>query len=176
MDFLDIMHSYFRGEKLEAAVFIVPVGLLFLGVAAGAWRSEHGGFLWGAAVPAALFGVALMGTGIVVAARTSGQVAGIERAYRQDAAKMVRQELPRMRRVMVLFSRTLPAFGVLALLGLGLRFGLRSDWAVALGAILLAAGGIGMVIDGFAERRAVPYVAALEALAQEHGVPVDTAP
>jgi hypothetical protein len=36
MDFLEIMQTYFRGEKLEAALFFAPAGLALaaLGIAA----------------------------------------------------------------------------------------------------------------------------------------------
>lgn len=169
MTFLDAMHVYFRGEKLEAALFILPVGLLFLGMAYGAWRSEHGGFQWAVVVPSVLLGLVLVGVGASVAARTPGQVAGVEAAFAAGPEAAVAAELPRMRQVMVLFSRTVPTFGALALIGLGLRFGVKADWAAGLGAVLVAAGGAGLLIDGFAERRAEGYVAALEALAAESG-------
>ena len=68
MDFLNVMQTYFRGEKIEAALFIAPVGLLLVGIAIGAWRSESGALMWGAVVPAAIFGLMLAGTGIGIAA------------------------------------------------------------------------------------------------------------
>ena len=43
------------------------------------------------------------------------------------------------------------------------------------GLVLVAVGGVVLVVDCFAERRAHPYVAALEALAVQHGVPVNAA-
>lgn len=164
MSFSEIMHAYFRGEKLEAACFILPVGLLFLGLAYGAWRSETGGFMWGVIVPSVVVGLLLVGVGASVAGRTNGQVSALEKAYEADPQAMVREELPRMRKVEDLFRTTLPIFGVVTVLGLGLRFGVRVDWAVGLGAVLIAAGGAGLLIDGFASRRSTPYVAALEAL------------
>ncbi len=169
MDFLPIMHAYFAGEKLEAALFIAPVGLLFLALAFGAWRSESGGFMWGTVIPAALIGLILLGTGIGVATRTAGQVETIERSYAEDPSGLAQVELPRMHQVMQLFSRTLPTFAVLVVLGLLLRYGVRSGWAAGLGAVLVAGGGVGMLIDGFAERRALPYIAALEALTGSSG-------
>ena len=169
MDFLDVLHTYFRGERLEAAFFIAPAGLAFLALAYAAWRTETGGFLWGALVPSVIFGLVLAGTGVGVAARTSGQVAELEAAYAEAPAQMVAQELPRMRQVQVLFSRTLPTFAVLAVLGLLLHLGVRTEWAHSLGAVLVAGGGVGLLIDGFASRRAEPYVVALEALAKRTG-------
>ena len=79
MDFPTEMHSYFRGEKLEALIFILPAGL--------------------------------------------------------------------------------------AVIGLALPFAVPFEWALAAGPVLVVAGGIGMLIDGFAERRTRPYMAALEDVA-----------
>jgi lipoprotein signal peptidase len=57
---------------------------------------------------------------------------------------------------------------VLLLVGLGLRFGLKADWAHGVGPALILIGAMGFLIDGFAERRARPYTNALEVLAAEH--------
>ena len=57
------------------------------------------------------------------------------------------------------------------MLGAGLRFGLHADWAQGLGIGLLFFGASGLIIDGFAERRAKVYTEALESLAKERGVP-----
>lgn len=168
MGLLTIMQTYFNGERIEAALFIAPAGLLLIAVAISAWRSESGSFMWGAVVPAALFGLLLAGTGIGIAGRTGGQLAGLESGFTADVVAMLQAELPRMKSVMLNFSRTQPAFGVIALVGLVLRFGIRSDWAMSAGSVLVTVGGIVLLIDGFAERRAHPYVSALEALAVEH--------
>ena len=44
MPFLDVMHAYFRGERIEALYFIVPIGLAMVGFAAVTLRAERGGF------------------------------------------------------------------------------------------------------------------------------------
>ena len=44
MPFLEIMHAYFRGERIEALYFIVPIGVLMLAFAAVTLRAERGGF------------------------------------------------------------------------------------------------------------------------------------
>ena len=173
MDFLTIMQTYFRGEKLEAALFIAPAGLLLVAIAIGAWRSESGALMWGAVVPAAIFGLMLAGTGIGIAGRTASQVAALEAGFAADVVTMIQAELPRMQKVMVNFSLTQPIFGGVALLGLVMRFGIRSDWAFSSGSVLVAVGGAVLLIDCFAERRAHPYVAALEALAVENDVSVE---
>jgi len=52
------------------------------------------------------------------------------------------------------------AFGVGGLL---LRFALKAEFARGIGASLLVFAGLGLLIDGFAERRAMQYTQALEA-------------
>lgn len=78
MAFLDIMQTYFRGEKLEALLFIIPVGLFLVMLGIAAIKAEKGSFAWGVAVPAILFGLVLIGTGVGIGMRTSGQVAALE--------------------------------------------------------------------------------------------------
>lgn len=169
MDFLDVMHSYFRGERIEAFFYILPAGLLMLGLAATALKVDRGGFGWGMAVPLCLFGLVAIGTGAVVGARTPAQVDAIERAYEADPAGMVADELPRMEKVNANWPRLVATWAVLTLIGLALRFGLQADWAHGLGPALVLIGAAGFLIDGFAERRARPYTAALESIAAQAG-------
>jgi hypothetical protein len=56
MPFLDVMHAYFRGERIESLHFIVPIGIAMVAFAAVTLRAERGGFAWGLAVPLVLFG------------------------------------------------------------------------------------------------------------------------
>lgn len=164
------MHGYFRGERIEALYFIVPAGLLLLLMAVVALRAERGGFAWGLAIPLFLFGLVSVITGASVGLRTASQVVGIEAGYAEDPGAMVAQELPRMRKVNENWPVYITVWTVLVVAGLGLRFGLSADWAHGVGPALVLVGAIGFLIDGFAERRARPYTAALEALAAEHGV------
>jgi hypothetical protein len=165
MDFVDSMHAYFRGEKLEALWFILPIGLLLIAFAGVALRVERPAFAWGLAVPFVLFGLVAIATGATVAARTSSQVANLEQQRAADAPRMVREELSRMRRVNDRFAQYVLGYVALTVLGLALRFGLRGDWAHGAGPALLLIAALGFLIDGFAERRARPYTVALERLA-----------
>ena len=169
MEFLEIMHTYFRGEKLEAALFIAPAGLALAALGIAALRAETGAFAWTVAIPCFVFALVLVVVGTVVATRTAGQVAALQTAYETDVAAMVRDELPRMQIVMRNFGWTLVAFGVMATAGLVLRFAIPGEWARGLGSVLVLLGGMGLMIDGFAERRGRPYVAALESAAKEDG-------
>lgn len=170
MDFLDVMQVYFRGEKLEAAWFILPLGLALVGLGAVALKVETGGFAWGIAVPSAIFGLVLISIGAGIALRTSGQVADLEAGYQEAPAAMVAEELPRMQKVNANFHSTFLVGGVLTAVGLILLFAVRTDWSHGVGAVLILACALLFLIDGFASRRAVPYTAALEQLAQEHDV------
>jgi hypothetical protein len=164
MPFVDVMHSYFRGERIEALCFIMPLGVAFLGLAAVTLRAERGSFAWGLAIPLALFGLVAIGTGAAIGLRTPGQLAELEAGYESDPSAMLAQELPRMEKVNANWPRLVAAWAALLLIGLGLRFGLKADWAHGLGPALILIGACGFLIDGFAERRARPYTQALEAL------------
>jgi hypothetical protein len=163
--FLQTMQAYFRGEKLEALWFIIPLGLTLVGFAVVAVKVERGGFAWGLAVPCALFGLVALVTGGVVAARTERQVAAIEQGFAEAPAALVATELPRMEKVNADFKAYFAGFAVLVATGLTLLLVVHSPWARGLGPALILIGGIGFVIDGFASRRAVPYTAALVELA-----------
>lgn len=168
MPFLDTMHAYFRGERIEALYFIVPVGVAMLAFAAVTLRAERGGFAWGLAVPLVLFGIVAIGTGAVVGLRTPAQVADLEAGYQSDPSAMLAKELPRMEKVNDNWPRLVATWAALVVIGLGLRFGFKTDWAHGVGPALVLIGAMGFLIDGFAERRARPYTAALEALSAEH--------
>ena len=169
MPFVDVMHAYFRGERIEALCFIVPIGVAMVAFAAVTLRAERSGFAWGLAAPLLLFGVFAIGIGATVGLRTAGQVAQIEARLQVDPGAMVAEELPRMERVNDNWPIYIGMWTTLTLVGLGLRFGLKSDWAHGLGPALILIGAMGFLIDGFAERRARPYTDALEVLAAEHG-------
>ena len=170
MPFLDVMHAYFRGERIEALYFIVPIGVAMVAFAAVTLRAERGGFAWGLAVPLVLFGLFAIGIGAAVGLRTTGQVAAIEAGFQSDPGAMVAEELPRMQMVNDSWPIYIATWTTLVLIGLGLRFGLKADWAHGVGPAIILIGALGFLIDGFAERRARPYTDALEVLATEHDV------
>jgi len=85
---------------------------------------------------------------------------------------MVAEELPRMQKVNDNWPMYIGTWTTLVLVGLGLRFGLKADWAHGVGPAIILIAALGFLIDGFAERRARPYTEALEALAAEHVVEV----
>lgn len=172
MPFLELMHAYFRGERIEALYFIVPIGVAMVAFAAVTLRAERGGFAWGLAVPLILFGLLAIGAGAAVGLRTAGQVEALESGFQDNAGAMLAEELPRMQKVNDNWPVYIGMWTTLVLVGLALRFGLKADWAHGVGPAIILIGAVGFLIDGFAERRARPYTQALEQLAAEHQVEV----
>lgn len=170
MSFLEIMQAYFRGERIEALYYILPAGLLVIGLGMTALLSDRQAFGWSMGLTLIVFGAIAVSTGAYVAWRTPAQVEQLEQQYKQDPATMLAEEMPRMEKVNANWPRLIATWGVLVVIGLALRFGLKADWAHGMGPALILAGAIGFLIDGFAERRARPYTEALQAQAKEHGV------
>lgn len=171
MDFLDIMRTYFRGERIEALAFIVPTALALIALAVVAFKAERPGFAWGLAVPLVAFGLLGLTVGATVGLRTAGQLEALERAYETDPAAMAAEELPRMEGVNRWWPIYLGAWTLFVVSGLILRFAIHADWSQGLAIGLMLVGAVGFAIDGFAERRARPYTAALEAIAPDPSTP-----
>ncbi len=161
--FLEVLRTYFRGERLEALIFIAPLGVASVAFAVSLLRDERSPFTWGVAVPFLVLGLALLAVGLGVGLRTGSQVEELLRLSQTDAGGMIALEAARMAKVNAWWPIYLRTWTAFALVGLGLRFGVHKDWALGLGTALLFFAGVGFMIDGFAERRAKPYTAALEA-------------
>ena len=82
MSFIEIMQIYFRGEKIEAIWFILPIGVLLVAFGVMALKAERGGFAWGVAIPCFLFGIVLIAIGAGISLRTAGQVDEITRGFK----------------------------------------------------------------------------------------------
>ncbi len=164
MRFLTVLDAYFRGERLEALLFMVPIGLA--SIAFGAWllASSHEAFDRGVAAPCLVLGLALLATGGAVGARTPAQVAALHAGFASSPEATRSAEITRMQKVDRAWPVYLTAWALFAVCGLLLRFAVSSDGARGVGVALVFFAGIGLLIDGFAERRARPYVQALERL------------
>jgi hypothetical protein len=68
----------------------------------------------------------------------------------------------RMQKVNAAWSKYLVLWGLLGVLGLGLRFATGADFSQGLGIALLLFAGVGLMVDGFAERRAHAYESVLQ--------------
>ena len=167
MKSLEMLSTYFQGEKSEALVFILPIGLLSL--VFGGWLLAEGeaGFTRGVAIPFLLMGLVMAVVGGVVGFRTPSQVKTLETAISQNAPVAVKEELSRMERVNKAWPRYLVIWALFGISGLALRFLTKSDFAQGIGIALVFFSGVCLLIDGFAERRSRPYTQSLEADVQE---------
>ena len=163
---LQAMHTYFQGEKIEALVFILPLGLLCLVFRAWLFTDGGPGFARGVAVPFVLMGLVMGTVGAVVGLRTPAQVAALEAGLAAEPAVAVSQEITRMEKVNAAWPRYLVAWALFGVVGLALRFATRSEFMQGMGIALVFFAGVALLIDGFAERRTHPYVQALTASAE----------
>lgn len=160
--FLQAMQIYFQGEKIEALIFILPIGLLSL--VFGVWLliDNANSFTRGVSIPFILMGL-LMGTvGGIVGYRTPGQVASLEQSLELNAKEAIQIEMERMTKVNKAWPVYLFIWGIMGLIGLGLRFLAPSDFLQGIGISMVFFAGVALLVDGFAERRTHPYLAAIE--------------
>lgn len=162
MNLIDMMVDYLRGEKLEALVFILPLGLV--SIVFGAWllTDTKEAFFRGVAWPFVVLGLALTITGATVGFRTPAQVEQLSAAYVAEPEKTRTEEQARMAKVNQAWPMYLTAWATFGIVGLLLRFALKNEFGRGIGTALVFFAGVGLLIDGFAERRAHPYTKALE--------------
>lgn len=156
--------TYFQGEKIEALVFILPIGLLSLVFGAWLMTDNGGAFARGVAIPFLLMSVLMTTVGAVVGYRTPSQVRALETALQgtptsAQAAQVA--ESARMGTVNRAWNYYLVGWAALGVVGLLLRFATRSDFLQGLGIAMVFFCGVGLLVDGFAERRAHAYAATL---------------
>jgi hypothetical protein len=163
MDFVDAMQAYFAGEKLTG-VTLSCWGAVLLGAALFFYRTQDGGFMWGLVAVLGLLGLGALVGGAFLAWKTGPQVEALVALYRDDAAAFLAQELPRMQKVNANWVRLEAAWTVLIVGALALLWLVERDWVrgTALGVLVLATTT--MVLDVFAERRALVYTNRIEAL------------
>jgi hypothetical protein len=162
----EAMDLYFQGEKIEALVFILPIGLCLL--VFGAWLlTDHPShFTKGVAIPLLAMGM-LMGTvGAVVGYRTPGQVLEISQSLQTKAPSALEKEEKRMAAVNKAWHIYLTLWLLFGFVGLQLRLISSSDFLQGLGIALVFCAGLGLLVDGFAQRRALPYHATLQSQPQ----------
>ena len=102
--------------------------------------------------------------GGTVGFRTPMQTAQIQQAYKIAPAAALEAESVRMEKVNRTWTWYLAIWIVFIVLGLGLRMLANSDFLRGLGIALIFFAGVGLMIDGFADRRARVYSDALDEL------------
>ncbi|MFO0692007.1 MAG: hypothetical protein U0230_00480 [Polyangiales bacterium] len=162
MKLLEAMATYFDGEKIEALVFIVPMGLLSLVFGGWLLTEKANAFARGVSIPFLVMGLVMTVVGGIVGFRTPAQVERLEASLATSPEPARREELVRMEKVNRAWPFYLVVWAAFGVVGLLLRFGTRGDFTQGLGIALVFFSGVGLMVDGFAERRARPYTAALE--------------
>lgn len=157
MKFLETMLPYFQGEKIEALVFILPIGLLCLVFGGWLLSEGHPGFTRGVAIPFIAMGLVIAVIGGTVGFRTPAQTSQIQKSYLVDPAGTIKSESIRMETVNHAWRWYLAIWVVFTMVGLGLRLLSTSDFLRGFGIALVFFAGVGLMIDGFADRRAQIY-------------------
>jgi hypothetical protein len=138
-------------RRLKALVCILPLGLLSTVFAVFLLTDAPTSFSRGVAVPFSwIFGLALSVMGATVGFRTAAQVAKLEADLTSSPESAVANELERMKKINAAWPVYLSGYTALAVIGLALRFGLRTDAASGVGVALNFFAAVGMLIDGFA--------------------------
>jgi hypothetical protein len=163
LQLFEALQVYFQGEKTEALVFILPVGLLSLVFSAWLFTDGGGGFARGVAIPFLAMGLLMSTVGAVVGLRTPSQQVQLRQSLQRDPVATQVTEVARMAAVDKAWNYYLAMWGIFGVVGLVLRFATRGDLTQGLGIALVFFAGVGLLIDGFAERRTHPYMAALSA-------------
>jgi hypothetical protein len=157
MKFLETMLPYFQGEKIEALVFILPIGLLCLVFGGWLLSEGHPGFARGVAIPFIAMGLVIAVIGGTVGFRTPAQTSQIQQSYLVDPAGTIKSESIRMEKVNNAWRWYLAIWVVFAIVGLGLRLLSTSEFLNGFGIALVFFAGVGLMIDSFADRRALIY-------------------
>lgn len=164
MSFETVMQTYLRGERLESLVFIAPLGALCVAFAVATLYDARTPFNVGISAPFLVLGALLLVVGLAVGLRTGGQLDSLSALFASDRVRFLIEELPRMQKVNAAWPKYVAAWCGFLAVGLVLRFAVKREWAFGLGVGLIFFGAVGLIIDGFAERRAAPYTEALKAL------------
>ena len=159
-----VMNEYFQGEKIEALVFILSVGLLSL--VFGIWLlTEGGNFAKGVSIPFLALALISVTVGSVVGFRTPNQLRNLESGLVKNKSVTINTEIQRMEKVNQAWSKYLVVWIAFGIIGLALRILTKNDFAQGLGIALVFFSGVTLLIDGFAERRAIKYTNYLQSAA-----------
>ena len=162
MNVAEVIATYFRGEKSEAALILLA-GALSLVAALWLWFSVREPFARGLAASLLLTAALGLGVGGGVYFRTDAQVAGLQQLQREAPARFAAEEGSRIRQVVKSFGIYRVGYAAAVLVALLFVFvvGKPLFHGLAVGLLILAA--LGLTIDYYAEARAIEYAQGLEA-------------
>ncbi len=164
MDFAQHLVSYYKGEWLEAAL-LTAFGVVTTGLATAMWQHvDHNTLLRGLFYPIAFLAAFTVLAGSFGVYNNSQRLASMPARYEQDPTGFVGAERARFEGPSGVNTWWMPLkllWAALAMMGIALSFGSRSDFVHGLAIGLIVIGAMGFVIDGFAHHRAKIYTAAL---------------
>jgi len=156
MDFIDYMLIYFKGEK-HLGFFLVGLGVAVLIFAGYLWQSHKGGLAYGMIIPLLIFGLAGIGGGGGLAYRTNKQISELTSLYQSDKQAFAAQEQSRMEKVNANWPRLKLAYAIIVIISLALFFIVKKDWVTGLALALILICAFLLIVDVFAEKRAIIY-------------------
>jgi hypothetical protein len=150
------MLLYFKGEK-NLGYFLIVLGIAVLVFAGYLWQGHRDWLAYGMIIPLLLFGLAGIGGGAGLAYRTDRQIAALTNLYQTDKPAFAAQEAARMQKVNANWPRLKLAYAVIIVISLGLFFLVKKDWATGLSLALILICSMLLIVDVFAEKRAIIY-------------------
>lgn len=154
------LETYFRGEK-GAGIFVLLASLVALCAFIYLWKAYRAPLGHGMMIPLGLLILLGLIGGPILHRQSSQRIKTLGALAQKDPKAFVSQELPRIQKVNANWIRIKLAWAIISLLCLGvLLFVKRDFWlGVALGFLLICSTL--MVLDTFAEKRALVYQAQL---------------
>jgi len=160
---INILSSYFVGEKQESMIFIA-VSLLAIGLSVWLWMNGHR--LKSMAYPLVVVGLMQMVVGGTVYFRTDAQVSTLSAQLQLNPAALKAEETTRMQTVMDNFSVYKAIEMLLLIVGVGMiAFLQRHDMAAGIGVGLVLQAAFTLALDIFAEARGADYLSAVQGIA-----------
>ncbi|MFC1834253.1 hypothetical protein ACFL2Q_05905 [Thermodesulfobacteriota bacterium] len=156
MDFLNHMLVYFNSEK-TLGVLSIPMGAGVLILSGFVWYSHRDALASGMIVPLAIFGIVAVAGGTLLVHRTDKQMEQLTQLFQEDKRAFVEQELPRMEKVNANWPRLKVAYAIVVIVSLAVLFFVNKEWFTGLAMALILMSAILLIVDVFAEKRAVIY-------------------
>jgi hypothetical protein len=156
VDFIEYMLIYFKGEK-NLGIFLIVLGVSVLIFVGYLWQAHKGWLAYGMIIPLLISGLASISGGAGLAYRTNKQISELTNLYQSDKHAFAAQEQSRMKKVNANWPRLKLAYAVIIIISLGLILFLNKDWATGLALALILICSILLIVDVFAEKRAIIY-------------------
>ncbi len=163
------IHAYFNVEQLGALMIFVIGLIAFAGAGYFLFFSSYSDFYKGMSWPLLIVSVIQIGIGAYIYWRTPQDIQRVEFYFNEHPDKLITDELPRMQKVLKSFvyyvrlQVTLCVVGVLMIIFTQSK----SNLLMGIGVGLLVQGGVMLMFDYLAERRAGEYTRQLEQVIKE---------